>query len=266
MTRTLPVGPTTPTAVPRRSIRSAVLGAALAAGLILGTAACSTSQTAERVDPAAASAATAEGTAAGTAVTVPTEESDVAISNEGDVEAAYTGESSPALVTALPGADATTAPPVSTAGPIAPVGNINDVVAEVAATSAAPVALAETADFGGQVGARLTAVTPIQATAIVPGEISGPAIAVTVEIDNGSADAIGLGSVTVTLTDSAGNPASGISADSAGALAGALGAGDTASGMYVFSVPTDLRSPITVTVSYSAAAPTVVFTGEVASG
>lgn len=269
MTRTMPVGPSAPNAAARRSVRTAVLSAALAAGLIFGTVACSSTETARTTDSAAGaavdSAAAAVPTEATIAPSISDQESNVPISNEGDDEATYAAEST-APVTALPGADDTTAAPVSTAGPIAPVGNINDVVAEVAATSAAPVALNDTADFGGQVSARISAITPIQATATLPGEISGPAVAVTVEIENGSADTIGLANVTVTLTDSAGNAASTVSGDSAGVLAGALGAGDTATGMYVFSVPNDLRSPVTVTVNYSSGAPTLVFTGEVAGG
>ena len=84
--------------------------------------------------------------------------------------------------------------PVSTAGPIAPAGNIDQIVPEVPVTTAPAVALTDTADFGGQVVARIAQVTAVQATATLPGEISGPAVAVTVEITNSSAQAIGLDS------------------------------------------------------------------------
>jgi len=138
-------------------------------------------------------------------------------------------------------------------------------VADVPVTSAPPVALTDTADFGGKVTAKIAEITPIQATATLPGEISGPAVAVTVEVDNGSADTIGLDSVTVTLTDSAGNPASTVSG-STGELSGALAAAGSAKGMYVFTVPADARNPVTVTVNYSSGAPTLVFTGAVSGG
>ena len=71
--------------------------------------------------------------------------------------------------------------------------------------------------------------------------------------------------IAVTLTDSAGNAASTVTG-STGALSGALGAAESAKGMYVFSVPADARNPVTVTVTYSSGAPTLVFTGAVAGG
>ena len=256
----------------RGAVLRATLGAAMAAALAFGTVACS-SQTADQAaetptvltisaplnavptdtdstDQPAAGADTATGTDAAAPTELP----------EPTTGPAYAGD------TALPSETETpTAPPVSTAGPIAPAGNIEEMVAEVPVTTAPPVALTDTADFGGKVTAKIAEISPTQATATLPGEVSGPAVAVTVEVDNGSADTIGLDSVTVTLTDSAGNAASTVTG-STGALSGALGAAESAKGMYVFSVPADARNPVTVTVTYSSGAPTLVFTGAVAGG
>jgi hypothetical protein len=139
-------------------------------------------------------------------------------------------------------------------------------VPEVPVTTAPAVALTDTADFGGQVSARISQVSAIQASATLPGEIAGPAVAVTVEITNGSSAAIGLDTVTVTLADAGGTPATTISSDPAAPLQGALEPGAAKSGTYVFTVPADQRNPVTVTVNYSTGAPTLVFTGQVSSG
>ena len=68
------------------------------------------------------------------------------------------------------------------------------------------------------------------------------------------------------MTDAAGNPAGPIAADPSAPLSGVLDPGATKSGTYVFTVPADQRNPVTVTVNYSAGAPTLVFTGQVAGG
>ncbi len=103
----------------------------------------------------------------------------------------------------------------------------------------------------------------MDATAQLPGEVAGPAVAVTVEVSNGSAQPIGLDSVTVTLTDSDGNPGSPLSTDPAKPLAGVLAPGTQQSGSYVFSVPNDTRDPLAVSVSYSTGTPTVLFKGSI---
>jgi hypothetical protein len=255
----------------RRGVRAAALGGLLAACLALGLAACGSG---DQAVPDQAAADQASGT------------TPLVQSVDAPLNAAPTSGQDPADATA-PGADAPAEPvttgtptetqmtaltdlpdpvPVSTAGPIAPAGNIDQIVPEAPVSTAPPVGLTDTADFGGQVSARIAQVNAVQATATLPGEVSGPAVAVTLEITNSSAQAIGLDSVTATLTDAAGNPASPIAADPSAPLSGVLDPGATNSGTYVFTVPADQRNPVTVTVNYSAGAPTLVFTGQVAGG
>ena len=111
--------------------------------------------------------------------------------------------------------------------------------------------------------ARLAQVNPVQAAPIV-GATEEAAIAVTIEIDNGSAAPIGLDSVAVTLTDSAGNPAPRINDSSAAPFAGMVVQGGKAQANYVFAVPNDARNPVTITVAYSPSALTLAFAGEIA--
>jgi hypothetical protein len=133
-------------------------------------------------------------------------------------------------------------------------------------TRAPAIDLATAGDFGNGVTARITQITPIQATASLPGDLEGPAIAVTIEIDNTSPTPVGLTGAAVTLTDSAGNQAANSSGNSAAPLAGMVVEGGKATGTYVFVVPPDARNPVTITVGYSPSSPTLVFAGEVAAG
>jgi hypothetical protein len=157
---------------------------------------------------------------------------------------------------------ATTAPPVSTAGPVPSTGDINQEVPAVELTTNAPVPLDGTADFGGSVSATLTEVSAVDATARIPGEISGPALAVTVQIQNSSADPIGLDNVTVNLDTKDGTPASPITTEPAAPLSGVLLPGETRSGVYVFTLPAESRAGVGITVLYSTGAPIVLFQGD----
>lgn len=127
--------------------------------------------------------------------------------------------------------------------------------------TAAPVPLTGTATFSGTVSAKLAGIAPIKATAEGVGEISGPALKVTFTIVNHSAKAIDLDSVTATLTDSTGAPTVSMIGSPAKPFSGSVGPGSTATGVYVFSVPTARRDPVTISLSYTTAAPVVLFVG-----
>lgn len=118
-----------------------------------------------------------------------------------------------------------------------------------------------TASFGDAVTARILSVEPINAKAHGPGEISGPGVALSIRITNGSARAIDLGTVTVNVTASNGSPGLQLLGPPASAFNGSLTAGQSATAVYVFTVPVQFRKPVTVSVSYTAAAPVVLFRG-----
>jgi hypothetical protein len=145
------------------------------------------------------------------------------------------------------------APPPPVAGP-------------VLGAALAPVGLGDVADFGTGVRARIAAVEAVEAEAFLPGEHSGPAVAVTVELSNGSGRVVGLDTVTVDVTDAAGAPASPVTDPARAGLAGDLPSGAAASGVYVFSLPPDRRARATVGVRYAAPAPMALFTGSLGGG
>lgn len=162
--------------------------------------------------------------------------------------------------TELPSAAA----PATTEVPAPGGGNVNQTVAEVELTTNAPVAVTDTADYGNGVTVALTTLDSITTTAELPGEIAGPGVAVTVQIVNSGGDAIDLGAVVVDLADAAGTPALPMTTSPAAPFSGSLAAGGTASGVYVFTLPTGYTAPVTISVSYSVDAPVVVFTGDIA--
>ena len=123
-----------------------------------------------------------------------------------------------------------------------------------------PVKLDKPSTTGTGLTAKLVSIKAIKATAQMPGEIAGPALAITVSITNAGKKTADLSSVVVNLADSDQAPGNPMSAKPSAPFHGSLKAGKTARGIYVFTVPTKKRKPITLTVSIGDA-PVLVFTG-----
>jgi hypothetical protein len=189
---------------------------------------------------------------------------------------------SPGLPAAAPGATATTTTTSSTttftptAGPPPPAGpdtagsagrgSIHERVDAAPGVTSRPVGVDGVAEFGNGVRARLAAVEPIEAEGHLPGERSGPAVAITIEVTNGSPGAIDLGNVTVDLTLADGASAYPVAVPDRPPLGGELAAGVATSGQYVFTLIPEERTHVQVHVKYSADTPTVVFDGSVTGG
>ncbi|HEY8790492.1 MAG TPA: DUF4352 domain-containing protein [Actinopolymorphaceae bacterium] len=113
--------------------------------------------------------------------------------------------------------------------------------------------------------AKIVGVVPVQSVAQGPGEISGPAIKVTISLKNGTKDAISVNQVTVNVTyGKQASPASDIQGDpSAKPFKGTVAVGASARGTYIFDIPKNQRSDVSISVSYAALSPIVVFKGAV---
>ena len=171
--------------------------------------------------------------------------------------------SSPAASTSPPAASSsargrTTTPAIV---PAPSPGNIHQTVASRSIPTKAPVALTRVAAFGTGVSVRLVSAKAITATAHGPGEIGGPAVELSLRFANNGSRPVSLGSVVVNVYDSDKAPASTIAGPPAHPVSGTLAAGRTAVGQYVFTVAPGKRKPITISVSYSAAAPVVLIVG-----
>jgi hypothetical protein len=161
-------------------------------------------------------------------------------------------------------------PPPASPDAAAPAGrgSIHERVDAPPGISTRPVGIDDVAEFGNGVQARLAAVEPIDAQGHLPGERSGPAVAITLQVTNGSSAAIDLGTVTVDLTIGAGAgvPAYAVAVPERPPLGGTLAVGAATSGEYVFTLAPEERAHVQVHVKYSADTPTVVFEGSVADG
>ncbi len=109
--------------------------------------------------------------------------------------------------------------------------------APVADAVKAPVGTGVPVDFGGGVTATMTGTKALDVEARGAGETSGPAVAATIEVRNGSNQPFDLATIALTGTYGGGTPAIPSSADPAQDLSGQLAPGATATGVYVFRVP-----------------------------
>lgn len=102
----------------------------------------------------------------------------------------------------------------------------------------------------------------IEAQARGRGSIAGPALRVTVRLDNGTAAPLSLDDAAVTLAfgDDA-TPAPPVEDGSAAPFAGTLEPGAAADGVYVFRVPEDQRGAVTVQVAVRPGSSVVTFAG-----
>lgn len=127
-----------------------------------------------------------------------------------------------------------------------------------------PVNLYTKAGFGTGVSARITDIESVQGKARGRGEISGPAIRITVTIANESDREITVPTAVISVMYGKQQaPAISLSNPGVDPLPTVLAAKSTASGKYVFAVPPDERGAVRVSVAYSASVPTLVFKGAV---
>lgn len=149
----------------------------------------------------------------------------------------------------------------------APHGNIDTPAAKVKDPGTLPaVALDKPVDTGERVTVRIASIQPVQADAKLPGETSGPAVQVVVEIANGSGRSVDLGNVGVVLTGAGGSPTARVTSPDVHPFSGQVAAGGTATGAYTFTIPVADRDDSRLTVKYSEAAPTAAFTGSLPRG
>ncbi|TFV53001.1 hypothetical protein [Blastococcus sp. TF02A-35] len=136
-----------------------------------------------------------------------------------------------------------------------------DVVDE-APPSLDAVGLDETAAVGNGITAEVTGIEAIEGTAVGPGNIAGPALRVTVRIENGTGAPVSLDAVAVDLAYGEDlTPASPLDDPSRSPFSGSVPAGEDREGTYVFTVPEGARDAVTIQVGYQAGAPFLVFRG-----
>ena len=172
-------------------------------------------------------------------------------------------QSTPAGTSSAASSASAIAKPAATK-PVQPptTGNISQTVLPGKAKVLSPVTMSATAIFGDGVTANVINRRTVTVKATMPHEISGAAAVVTIRISNGS-HALNLGNVVVTAEDAAGTPLVEMRSGPSAPLSGSAASDKNATGVYVFKLPTNFRSPLRVSVSYSTTAPVAVFVGGV---
>gem|GEM_PF-3472899 len=126
-----------------------------------------------------------------------------------------------------------------------------------------PVAPESAVAAPGGVVVSLARLEAVDGQAVAPGEISGPAVRATVSIRNTGKSALDLEYVVVNAyTGADRTPAGAIMQPGGKPFGGSLAAGNSAEGVYLFSIEEADREDVTITVDYGVGEPVVVFQGD----
>ncbi len=157
----------------------------------------------------------------------------------------------------------TTTVPAGTPVPAPSGGNVTETVPASPTPEAIKTDLTAPVEPASGVKVQITKVEAINAKGQGPGEVSGPAVAVTISLTNSGSAEFDTSLLSVNLEDSKGLPGGGMIGPPADWIKKPVPGGGSVSGVYVFSVPKANRDPITVLVSVNPGVPTVEFSGKV---
>lgn len=162
---------------------------------------------------------------------------------------------------ASPGSTSSSSVPTPTVVATAPIpGDSTATVPSPRESTKSPVDLDKPASTG-KVVVRVVGLKAVEAKAKIPGEVSGPALAVTVKVLNNSKRPLDTQHLLVTIYDSKQAPGGEMTGAPARPMTGELKPGASASGVYLFTVPVSRRSPVTVNVALPTESPVLVFKG-----
>lgn len=132
-------------------------------------------------------------------------------------------------------------------------------------TTRPPVPLQSPASFDGRVEASVVRTASVVSEGSGPGEIAGaPAVAVTLRLTNSTSRTLPLDAVIVNATYGPdATPASPVDGKPALPFRGSVGAGRSATGVYVFAIPKTSRRSVAFSISYRPGGDVVVLRGAV---
>ncbi|MDQ1597184.1 MAG: hypothetical protein QOI70_608 [Microbacteriaceae bacterium] len=132
------------------------------------------------------------------------------------------------------------------------------------AVPAAPVALDKPAQIEPGLSAAITKFEAVEGKALTPGEVSAPSVRTTVTIRNASSESVPLTTAVVTAYFGPDQtPALELSSPGGAPFPTKVAAGQSATAVYLFSIPVDQRNQVRIVVDYSVKVSPVVFEGAV---
>ncbi|MBD5786522.1 hypothetical protein IF650_10040 [Cellulosimicrobium terreum] len=152
----------------------------------------------------------------------------------------------------------------ATTGPAKGASDDESTVDQDGRVTQAPSGFDESAEPAGDVTVEVVEVEKVEGLAELPGEIGGPSLRFTVEIHNGSDEALDLRTVVVNAyygTDR--TPAITLVKPGSAPFPASVGPGDDAQGTFVYNVPPDQRDLVRVEVDLGVGAEIVAFEGSV---
>jgi lipoprotein-anchoring transpeptidase ErfK/SrfK len=133
-------------------------------------------------------------------------------------------------------------------------------------TDKEPTPIDEAAPITPGLTAEISRVEAVDGTARGPGEVAGPSLRVTVTINNSSPADAPLNTTVVSAYYGADlTPAPELREPGGAPLPSVVSSGKTVTGVYLFTVPEDERSNVTIMVDYSVDVDPLVFQGNVAT-
>lgn len=176
---------------------------------------------------------------------------------------AGSASAAPATGSPVSSSASTHAPAGKTVQPPKP-GTINQTVSSRTVTLLTAKPVGTTVTYRGRgLTATVQRATRVSATAHIPGEISGPAVAVQLRMVNRGSGTVALGSlIAVTAQDADGNPLSPLTTATT-AVSKQLRSGAATVGRYLFHLPSTFQGPVTIQVTYAATAEVARFVGSI---
>lgn len=124
-----------------------------------------------------------------------------------------------------------------------------------------PVGLDESPTVVDGVTVRVKSLDGVDGEATLPGEVSGPAVRAELEVYNASTAPVDLSTVVVNLAYGTGRTPANTFSTGTSSFPTSVAAGATATGVFVFAVPTEAQDDLRLTFDYAVDVPVVVFEG-----
>lgn len=151
--------------------------------------------------------------------------------------------------------------PRTKAVPAPSAGNIREKLKNQKRGSVKRASIGVEASLPEGVKVRVSKVTAFTAKAETPGEVTGPAVAVTIVLKNASKETISVDSAMVSLTEKSGDPAQPTTSDPYAPFAGDVAPGAKQAATYVFLIAKKDRKDVKITVEYLAGNTVADFSG-----